>query len=60
MKMTLTELGFANPFPQMYPFYALIEVAGNRAENAERLYELIGTAEDLVIDGVVAQDEKQN
>jgi hypothetical protein len=35
----------------MYPFYALVEVASNREgpENADRLYELLGNSEDLII-----------
>ena len=55
MKTTLRELNFTYPFNsspnQLYPFYALIEVASNREgpENAERLYELLGSSEDLII-----------
>jgi len=35
----------------MYPFYCLVEVAGNRegTEMADRLYELLGGVEDLII-----------
>ena len=58
MHTTLTQLGFNNPFGggKMYPFYCLVEVASSREgpENAERLYELLGSSEDLIIDGVVA------
>ena len=35
----------------MYPFYCLVEVAGNRegSEMADRLYDLLGAAEDLIV-----------
>ena len=53
MYNTLTQLGFKNPFGEnkLYPFYCLVEVASNREgpENAERLYELLGASEDLII-----------
>lgn len=53
MRTTLTELKFTNPFQkeELYPFYALIEVASNREgpENAERLYDLLGQAENLIL-----------
>jgi hypothetical protein len=53
MYNTLTQLGFKNPFGEkkMYPFYCLVEVASNREgpENAERLYDLLGESEDLII-----------
>jgi hypothetical protein len=53
MYNTLTQLGFKNPFGdnKLYPFYCLVEVASNREgpENAERLYELLGASEDLII-----------
>ncbi len=52
MHTTLTQLGFKNPFgQQMHPFYCLVEVASNREgpANADRLYELLGASEDLII-----------
>jgi len=55
MRTTLTELKFSNPFSsskaELFPFYALIEVASNREgpENAERLFDLLGQAENLII-----------
>lgn len=40
-----------NPFNKDYPFYAIIEVASNAegAENAERLFNLLGQAEEQMI-----------
>jgi len=38
------------------PFYLLIEVLG---ENEDRLHAFLESAEDLIQDGVVPQDEKQ-
>ena len=53
MYNSLTQLGFKNPFGdnKLYPFYCLVEVASNREgpENAERLYDLLGGSEDLII-----------
>jgi len=53
MHTTITQLGFKYPFEskKMYPFYCLVEVAGNRegTEMADRLYELLGGAEELII-----------
>ena len=53
MYNSLTQLGFKNPFGdnKLYPFYCLVEVASNREgpENAERLYDLLGASEDLII-----------
>ncbi len=53
MYNTLTQLGFKNPFGEnkLYPFYCLVEVASSREgpENAERLYDLLGASEDLII-----------
>ncbi|TNV79588.1 hypothetical protein FGO68_gene505 [Halteria grandinella] len=62
METTLSQLNFKNPFEsRLYPFYALVEVASNRegTETPDRLYELLGSADDLIIEGVVAQDETQ-
>ncbi len=53
MKTTLTQLKFKYPFntDEIYPFYCLVEVAGNRegSEMADRLYDLVGASEDLII-----------
>jgi|LauGreDrversion4_2_1035121.scaffolds.fasta_scaffold784617_2 hypothetical protein len=74
MRTTLSELKYTYPFQtqELFPFYALIEVASNREgpENSERLYDLLGSAEELIVvspsrsdhdkDGVVADSEAQS
>ena len=55
MHTTLAELNLKYPFGgsenKLHPFYALVEVASNREgpEIAERLYELLGSSEDLIL-----------
>ena len=58
MRTTLEELKFTNPFSdtKLYPFYVLVEVASNREgpENYDRLINLLGESESLILDGVVS------
>lgn len=53
MQTTISQLSFKYPFDsaKYYPFYCLVEVAGNRegTEMADRLYDLLGASEDLII-----------
>ena len=53
MQTTISQLSFKYPFDsaKYYPFYCLVEVAGNRegSEMADRLFDLLGASEDLII-----------
>ena len=64
-----TDSSAVNPFGKVYPFYAIIETGSTKLSTAnsneeksdpdvERLFSLFESAEDLIIDGVVAQDGK--
>jgi len=54
-----------NPFPQNYPYYALIEIASGGAGLTEkndndlnRLMSFIEQISENIIDGVIPQDSK--
>jgi hypothetical protein len=50
------ELNYTSPLQQSFPFYVLIEVASNKEgpESSERLFNLLGSNSDFIMDGVVA------